>query len=150
METQYTMCDELNPSRFHNGKGIFFVTCYSPTYPAENQGCGYSALISYNMIDSNWFFIKECLSLHYAYKRDIRTLVHQLYLNQKGMKIYKFYTKVNHQFPLSLTRLNLSRIRKRRWGLGYLLSGPQRRHFQDFTYTTSRNLIRSILCISKS
>lgn len=46
------------------------------------------------------------MSLHYAYKRDIRTFEHQLHrLNQKGMKINEFYTKVNHQFSIIINKI---------------------------------------------
>lgn len=70
------------------------------------RGAADSALISYNIFDSNWSKIKECLSLHYADKRDIRTLEHQLHrLNQRGMKVDEFYAKVNHQFSLILNKI---------------------------------------------
>lgn len=37
-----------------------------------------AALVSYNIFDADWKEIKRILSLHYADKRDVQTLVHQL------------------------------------------------------------------------
>lgn len=42
------------------------------------RGRADTALISYNIFDDDWPSIKRCLSLHYADKRDVRTLEHQL------------------------------------------------------------------------
>lgn len=70
------------------------------------RGAADSALISYNIFDSNWSKIKECLSLHYADKRDIRTLEHQLHqLQQKRMRIDELYAKVNYQFSLIINKI---------------------------------------------
>lgn len=70
------------------------------------RGAADSALISYNIFDSNWLKIKECLSLHYADKRDIRTLEHQLHqLHQRGSRVDEFYARVNHQFSLIINKI---------------------------------------------
>lgn len=70
------------------------------------RGAADSALISYNIFDSNWLKIKECLSLHYADKRDIRTIEHQLHqLHQKGSRVDEFYARVNHQFSLIINKI---------------------------------------------
>uniref|UniRef100_W8C819 Retrovirus-related Gag polyprotein from transposon opus n=1 Tax=Ceratitis capitata TaxID=7213 RepID=W8C819_CERCA len=70
------------------------------------RGAADAALVSYNIFDNSWSKIKECLSLHYADKRDIRTLEHQLHqLQQKGSKIDEFYAAVNHQFSLIINKI---------------------------------------------
>jgi len=64
------------------------------------------ALLSYNIYDDDWIAIKKCLSLHYADKRDIRTLEHQLSrLTQRGMRLDEFYAQVNHQFSLIINKI---------------------------------------------
>lgn len=70
------------------------------------RGKADSALISYNIFDDDWPSIKKCLSLHYADKRDLRTLEHQLgNLVQRNMTIDQFYANVNHQFSLIVNKI---------------------------------------------
>lgn len=70
------------------------------------RGSADAALISYNIFDEDWNAIKKCLSLHYADKRDIRTLEHQLnLLSQKNQTIDEFYANVNHQFSLIINKI---------------------------------------------
>jgi len=45
-----------------------------------------TALISYNVADDDWSEIKCILTLHYADKRDLRTLEHQLGQMTQGAK----------------------------------------------------------------
>lgn len=76
------------------------------TIRAKIRGKANAALISHNIFDSDWPIIKNCLSLHYADKRDIRTLEHQLgQLTQGGSSLDEFYAKVNHQFSLIINKL---------------------------------------------
>lgn len=81
--------------------------------------------MSYNIFDNDWERIKECLSLHYADKRDIRTLEHQLnQLLQRGSKIDEFYAAVNHQFSLIINKIKtevfwLKLIGTERWMFSY-------------------------------
>lgn len=106
-------------------------------------------LISYNIFDSNWSKIKECLSLHYADKRDIRTLEHQLHrLNQRGMKVDEFYAKVNHQFSLILNKIKTESYSEEtvrvlrdlsQQSIGCFYSGSQWRHVPYVAYTASKN-----------
>lgn len=70
------------------------------------RGSADAALTSYNIFDEDWQAIKNCLSLHYADKRDVQTLEHQLnQLRQKAMSIDEFYSKVNHQFSLIINKI---------------------------------------------
>lgn len=70
------------------------------------RGKADSALISYNIFDDEWTAIKKCLSLHYADKRDLRTLEHQLSsLSQRNMTLDEFYANVNHQFSLIVNKI---------------------------------------------
>lgn len=70
------------------------------------RGKADSALISYNIFDDDWSAIKKCLSLHYADKRDIATLEHQLnQITQRNMSIDEFYANVNHQFSLIINKI---------------------------------------------
>lgn len=70
------------------------------------RGSANAALISYNIFDDDWDSIKRILSLHYADKRDIRTLEHQMnQLSQKGSKLDEFYAAVNHQFSLIINKI---------------------------------------------
>lgn len=70
------------------------------------RGPADAALISYNIFGDDWNAMKKCLSLHYADKRDIRTLEHQLnLLNQGSMTLDEFYANVNHQFSLIVNKI---------------------------------------------
>lgn len=70
------------------------------------RGKADSALVSYNIFDNDWAEIKKILSLHYADKRDIRTLEHQLnQLKQGSSRIDDFYANVNHQFSLIINKI---------------------------------------------
>lgn len=65
-----------------------------------------AALVSYNIFDSEWKDLKKILSLHYADKRDIQTLEHQLnQLSQGSSKVDEFYSTVNHQLSLIINKL---------------------------------------------
>lgn len=70
------------------------------------RGKADSALVSYNIFDNEWVEIKKVLSLHYADKRDIRTLEHQLNkLTQGSSRVDDFYATVNHQFSLIISKI---------------------------------------------
>lgn len=70
------------------------------------RGKADSALVSYNVFDNDWTEIKKILSLHYADKRDIRTLEHQLnQLKQGSLRVDDFYANVNHQFSLIINKI---------------------------------------------
>lgn len=70
------------------------------------RGNADAALISYNIFDEDWVSVKKCLSLHYADKRDVRTLEHQLnLLTQKNLSIDEYYANVNHQFSLIINKI---------------------------------------------
>lgn len=70
------------------------------------RGRADAALISYNIFGEDWPPIKKCLSLHYADKRDIRTLEHQLgQLSQKNLSLDEFYASINHQFSLIINKI---------------------------------------------
>lgn len=76
------------------------------TIRGKIRGKANAALISHNIFDSDWPAMKACLSLHYADKRDIRTLEHQLgQLAQGGSRLDEFYARVNHQFSLIINKL---------------------------------------------
>lgn len=103
-------------SWIHNVENIlkdFEIVRNKPIYRAILQsirqkirGPADSALISYNIFGDSWPAIKKCLSLHYADKRDIRTLEHQLsLLTQGNMRLDEFYATVNHQFSLIINKL---------------------------------------------
>lgn len=109
-----------NPTQYvswiHNVESIlsdFKIVRGKPIYRAIMQhirnkirGNADTALISYNIFADDWGAIKRCLSLHYADKRDIRTLEHQLsQLSQKGLRIDEFYASVNHQFSLIINKI---------------------------------------------
>ena len=69
-------------------------------------GAADTALVSYNVFDSDWTEIKRILSLHYADKRDIQTLEHQLnQLSQGSSSVDEFYSTVNHQLSLIINKL---------------------------------------------
>lgn len=70
------------------------------------RGKADAALVSYNIFDGEWDEIKRVLSLHYADKRDIRTLEHQLSsLKQGNSRVDDFYATVNHQFSLIINKI---------------------------------------------
>lgn len=103
-------------SWIHNVENIlgdYAVVKDKPIYRAILQsirqkirGGADTALISYNIFDEDWSAIKRCLSLHYADKRDIRTLEHQLNtLTQKNSSLDEFYANVNHQFSLIINKI---------------------------------------------
>lgn len=70
------------------------------------RGPADSALISYNIFDEDWVTIKKCLSLHYADKRDSRTLEHELNrMTQANKTIDEFYAQVNHQLSLLINKI---------------------------------------------
>lgn len=76
------------------------------TIRGKIRGKANAALVSHNIFDSDWPVMKACLSLHYADKRDIRTLEHQLgQLNQGSSRLDEFYARVNHQFSLIINKL---------------------------------------------
>ncbi|XP_055388934.1 uncharacterized protein LOC129618032, partial [Condylostylus longicornis] len=77
------------------------------------RGRADAALISYNLFDEEWAAIKQCLSLHYADKRDIRTLEHQMStLTQGRSTIDEFYARVNHQFSLIINKIKTENYTK--------------------------------------
>lgn len=109
-----------NPTQYvswiHSVEGIlrdFEIVKSKPIYRAILQhirgkvrGSADAALVSYNIFDSDWQEIKQCLSLHYADKRDMRTLEHQLnQLAQRNSKLDEFYAAVNHQLSLMVNKL---------------------------------------------
>lgn len=111
---------EGNPTQYvswvHSVENIlrdFEIVRGKPLYRAILQhirqkirGSADTALVSYNVFDESWAEIKRILSLHYADKRDIRTLEHQLHqLTQKGSKLDEFYATVNHQFSLIINKV---------------------------------------------
>lgn len=70
------------------------------------RGTADAALLSYNIYDENWNAIKGCLSLHYADKRDVRTLEYQLGSLTQGRKsVDEFYATVNHQLSLIINKV---------------------------------------------
>lgn len=70
------------------------------------RGNAETALISYNVLDDDWHKIKRILTLHYADKRDLRTLEHQMGQISQGMKtVDAFYTAVNNHFALIVRSL---------------------------------------------
>lgn len=70
------------------------------------RGTADAALVSYNIFDENWHAIKGCLSLHYADKRDVRTLEYQLGSLIQGKKsVDEFYATVNHQLSLMINKI---------------------------------------------
>lgn len=91
----------------------FEIVRQKPIYRAIVQsirqkvvGAADTALISYNVFDDDWNEIKKILSLHYADKRDIQTLEHQLnQLSQGSSKMDEFYASVNHQLSLIINKL---------------------------------------------
>lgn len=65
-----------------------------------------AALVSYNIFDADWKEIKRILSLHYADKRDVQTLEHQLnQLSQGSSRVDEFYSTVNQQLSLIINKL---------------------------------------------
>lgn len=65
-----------------------------------------TALVSYNIFDSDWKNVKKILSLHYADKRDVQTLEHQLnQLSQGSSKVDEFYSTVNNQLSLIINKI---------------------------------------------
>jgi len=70
------------------------------------RGTAETALVSYNVADDDWYEIKRILTLHYADKRDLRTLEHQMsQMNQGTKTIDSFYTTINNHFALILNSL---------------------------------------------
>lgn len=111
---------EGNPVQFiswvHNVESIlrdYDVVKSKPIYRAilrqirqKIQGPADTALISYNIFDEDWGKIKNCLSLHYADKRDLRTLEHELgSLSQKNFSVDQFYARINHQLSLIVNKI---------------------------------------------
>lgn len=111
---------EGNPVQYiswvHSVEGIlqdYEIVRNKPIYRAilksirqKIRGNADSALISYNIFDEDWGAIKQCLSLHYADKRDLRTLEHQLsILAQGNSSVDEFYANVNHQFSLIVNKI---------------------------------------------
>lgn len=109
-----------NPTEYiswvHNVENIltdYEIVKHKPIYRAILQnirqkirGSANGALISHNIFDSSWEEIKSCLSLHYADKRDVRTLVHQLSnLTQKNLTIDEYYANINHQLSLIINKI---------------------------------------------
>jgi len=65
------------------------------------RGNAETALISYNVADDDWSEIKRILTLHYADKRNLRTLEHQLGQMTQGAKtVDSFYSAVYSHFAL--------------------------------------------------
>lgn len=65
-----------------------------------------AALVSYNVFDADWKDVKRILSLHYADKRDVQTLEHQLnQLSQGSSKVDEFYSTINQQLSLIINKL---------------------------------------------
>ena len=111
---------EGNPTQYvswvHSVETIlkdFEIVKEKPIYRAIIQsvrqkivGAADTALVSYNVFDSDWAEIKRILSLHYADKRDIQTLEHQLnQLSQGNSTVDEFYSTVNHQLSLIINKL---------------------------------------------
>lgn len=109
-----------NPTQYiswvHSVESIlkdFDIVREKPIYRAIVQsirqkvvGAADTALVSYNVFDSSWDEIKKVLSLHYADKRDIQTLEHQLnQLSQGSSPVEEFYATVNHQLSLIVNKL---------------------------------------------
>lgn len=70
------------------------------------RGPADTALISYNIFDEEWEKIKTCLSLHYADKRDLRTLEYELSaLAQRNSSLDQFYARINHQLSLIINKI---------------------------------------------
>lgn len=100
----------------HNVESIlrdYEIIKHKPIYRAIIQhirqkvrGPADTALISYNIFDDSWEKIKNCLSLHYADKRDVQTLEYELsVMRQRGNTIDEFYAKVNHQLSLIINKI---------------------------------------------
>lgn len=71
------------------------------------RGAADAALVSHNILDSDWKKIKETLSLHYADVRDIETLDQQLtQMTQGRLKISEFYAQVNRQLSLMINTIS--------------------------------------------
>lgn len=69
-------------------------------------GAADTALISYNVFDSNWDEIRKVLSLHFVDKRAIQTLWHHLnQLSQRPSTVDEFYSTVNRQLSLIINKL---------------------------------------------
>lgn len=109
-----------NPTRYlswiNNVENIlkdYEIVKHKPIYRAilrsirqKIRGSADTALISYNIYSEDWTQIKRCLSLHYADKRDVRTLEHQLSrMVQKNMNADEFYANVNHQLSLIINKI---------------------------------------------
>lgn len=103
-------------SWIHNVESIledYEIVRHKPLYRAILQsirrkvrGNADAALISFNIFDDDWSAIKKCLSLHYADKRDLRTLEHQLSnFTQRNKTVDEFYANVNHQFNLIFNKI---------------------------------------------
>lgn len=111
---------EGNPTQYmswiHNVENIlrdYEIVRNKPIYRAILQsirqkirGNADSALVSYNIYTEDWTTIKNCLSLHYADKRDLRTLEHQLsMMMQRNASLDEFYANVNHQLSLIINKI---------------------------------------------
>lgn len=109
-----------NPTHYlswvHNVENIledYKIVKNKPLYRAIIQhirqkvrGCADTALISYNIFGEDWCAIKKCLSLHYADKRDLRTLEHQMgQLFQGNLRVEDFYAMVNQQLSLIINKI---------------------------------------------
>lgn len=100
----HTVEDILKDHEIVRGKPIYRAILQS--IRSKIRGPADTALISYNIFSDDWPAIKKCLSLHYADKRDVRTLEHQLNLLQQGnMSLDEFYANVNHQFSLIVNKV---------------------------------------------
>lgn len=70
------------------------------------RGEAEEALDSYGVLDDDWPEIKRVLALHYADKRDVRTLEYQLsQLNQGNKSLEEYYLEVNKHLSLILNGL---------------------------------------------
>lgn len=111
---------EGNPTQYvswvnsvENILGDFEIVKDKPIYRAIIQsirqkiiGAADTALVSYNVFNSDWAEIKRILSLHYADKRDIQTLEDQLnQLTQGSSTTDEFYSTINHQLSLIINKL---------------------------------------------
>lgn len=109
-----------NPTQFtsfvHNVDNIlndYNIVRNRPIYRAILQairqkirGGADAALISYNIFNEDWQTIKDCLALHYADRRDVSTLEHQLnQVNQGRFTVEEFYAKVNHTLSLIINKI---------------------------------------------
>lgn len=65
------------------------------------RGNADTTLMSYNVADDDWSEIKRVLALHYADKRDLRTLEYQMGQMTQGAKtVEAYYSGINSHFAL--------------------------------------------------